>query len=75
VAWILKERWLWIIIGSLITVLIGSFLIVWLLLYLPEWARITLTFAIVIGWGVAAGYKDWILDKEKREEENKKFIS
>jgi len=68
-AGILSEEWLWIIVLALIVVLIGPLLIVWLVLALPAELKLVATVLIVIGWGVASGYKDWILDKRRREEE------
>jgi len=68
-AWILSEEWLWIIVLALIAVLIGPLLIVWLVLALPAELKLVATVLIVIGWGIASGYKDWILEKRRREEE------
>jgi len=68
-AGILSEEWLWIIVLALIVVLIGPLLIVWLVLALPAELKLVATVLIVIGWGVASGYKDWILEKRRREEE------
>jgi hypothetical protein len=39
----------------------------YLILILPQPVRITFTFMILILWGIAAGYKDWIIDKRKRQ--------
>jgi len=68
-AGILSEEWLWIIVLALIVILIGPLLIVWLVLALPAELKLVATVLIVIGWGVASGYKDWILEKRRREEE------
>jgi len=68
VSWILSEEWLWIIILSLIAILVGPLLIVWFILVLPAELKILATILIVVGWGVAAGYKDWLQAKRKEEE-------
>jgi hypothetical protein len=68
--WLLKERWFWVIIGSLILVLALPLTIIWLVLNLPPTIRLIVTIAIILAWGIAAGYKDWLI--AKRQEENKK---
>jgi Flp pilus assembly protein TadB len=68
-SWILSEEWLWIIILSFIAILVGPLLIVWFILILPGELKILATILIVIGWGVAAGYKDWLQAKRKEEED------
>jgi len=68
VSWILSEKWLWIIILSLIVILVGPLLIVWFILVLPAELKILATILIVVAWGVAAGYKDWLQAKRKEEE-------
>lgn len=69
--WVLKEEWFWIIALSIILVLVIPFAIVWFILNLPPDGRIIVTIALIIGWGVVAGYKDWLTSK-KREEEREK---
>ena len=66
--WILREEWLWIIIVSIVLVLVLPLVVIWLILDLPPAARFIVTVAIIIGWGVAAGYKDWLISKRKEEE-------
>lgn len=67
---ILREEWLWIIILSVIAIIIFPLILIWLVLYLPSELRLIITIVLVIGWGIAAGYKDWLM--EKRKEEKKK---
>jgi hypothetical protein len=67
-AWILKETWFWIIIVALLLVFVTPFIFVVVIMNLPTQLKIVATFAIVIGWGVAAGYKDWAKSKRKEEE-------
>ncbi|MHA1833048.1 MAG: hypothetical protein ACTSV7_03585 [Candidatus Baldrarchaeia archaeon] len=64
-AWILKEKWLWITIFSLILILVGSWFLLWFLLLLPDIPRIIMFFSILFAWGIVAGYKDWIKSKRK----------
>jgi uncharacterized membrane protein YidH (DUF202 family) len=68
-SWILSEEWLWIIILSFIAILVGPLLIVWFILALPGELKILATILIIVGWGVAAGYKDWLQAKRKEEEQ------
>jgi hypothetical protein len=62
---ILKEKWLWIIILSLILITVGSFLIVYLILILPFPLNTILFVGLLILWGVVSGYKEWL--KKERE--------
>jgi hypothetical protein len=65
--WILREQWLWIIIVGVILILALPLAIIWLILDLPPEGRLIATVAIIIGWGVAAGYRDWLVSKRKEE--------
>lgn len=69
-SWILSEEWLWIIILALAAILVLPFVIIWVVLLLPAELKILATVFIVVGWGVAAGYKDWLVTR-RREEESK----
>jgi hypothetical protein len=42
--------------------------VVWFILTLPTEMKFLSTILIIVGWGVAAGYKDWILAKRREEE-------
>jgi hypothetical protein len=66
--WIFSEKWLWIIILALAAISVGPLLIIWVILYLPDELKVVATILIVIGWGVAGGYKDWLKDKRREEE-------
>lgn len=65
---IIKTKIIWLTIFSAIVILILPLVIIWFLLVLPDIVRIIVTFLIIIGWGIAAGYKDWVLAKRKEEE-------
>jgi len=69
-SWIFSEEWLWLIIIALAAILILPLLIVWVILALSAELKVVATILIVVGWGVAAGYKDWLVAK-RREEENR----
>jgi len=66
---ILTEKWLWIIIAVLILIVVTPFFIVWAILILPPPLNAIATICLVVLWGVAAGYKDWITSKRKEEAE------
>ena len=68
-AWILKEKWLWITIVAVTCVVVIPLVVVMLVLNLPSELRLVATIVIFICWGVVAAYKDWV--KSKREEEEK----
>ena len=65
--WLLFDRWLWITICSTIAILIGPFIALFGILALPMQYRGMAMFAIIFGWGIAAGYKDWVISKRQRE--------
>jgi hypothetical protein len=73
-AWILSEEWLWVIIIVLIAILVGPLLIIWLVIALPAELKLVATLFIIIGWGIASGYKDWLV-AARREEEKKRRSS
>jgi len=64
----LKEKWLWIIILSLILITLGSLLIVYLILILPFPLNTIFFVGLIILWGIVSGYKEW-LQKERSKEE------
>lgn len=65
-----KQFWILVLIGLLI--LITPFVIVFILLMLPFPYNTIATLGIFVMWGIAAGYKDWMLAKRKEEESRKK---
>lgn len=71
-AWIIKEKWLWIIILAIITVFTIPLIAIWVILYLPSEMKLVFTILTIIGWGVAAGYKDWVTAKKREEEKQKR---
>jgi len=66
--WILKERWFWITVIALILVFTTPFIVIIMILNLPPALKIVATVLIITGWGIAAGYKDWVKSKRKEEE-------
>lgn len=65
---IFSEEWLWLTILALIAILVLPLMIVWLILALPGELKLVATIVIVVGWGVAAGYKDWLVERRREEE-------
>jgi len=59
-----------ILLTSLIIIL--PLVIIWFILQLPPSLALVATVLLIILWGVAAGYKDWILYKEQEEERGQK---
>lgn len=66
---ILSEKWLWIIIFAVIMIVAFPLLIVYIILLLPFPFNTLATILLIIGWGIAAGYKEWIISKEKEQQE------
>lgn len=62
---ILTEKWLWIIIVLLSLIIVLPFAIVLLILFLPFPFNTMATICLIIGWGIAAGYKEWVMSKRK----------
>jgi len=65
----LTEKWLWIIIGSLVLILVTPLIVLWVILTLPPVLKVTATIILLICWGIVAGYKDWIVSSrgEKKQ--------
>lgn len=60
---ILKQKWLWVIILSFCLIIIAPLFVVWMILQLSPTLRFLATVLIVVGWGVVAGYKEWITER------------
>ena len=68
---ILTEKWFWIVVLLLSIVIVGALLLVYLIVLLPFPFNTILTILLVVGWGIAAGYKEWIMSKSKEKKERK----
>jgi len=62
---ILREKWFWIIVGSLVLILIGSLIIIWVIIQLPTPWNAVVVICVIIAWGCVSGYKEWLKSKEK----------
>lgn len=67
----LFNKWLWIIVAGGAAIVIFPFAIISAIIMSPSWLAAVITILIVIGWGVAGGYKEWSL--HKRNQEKAKF--
>lgn len=65
---ILTSKWYWIIVSIGITVFVVPYILVLVILYLPPPLNAIATIGIIIAWGIVAGYKDWLISKEKEKE-------
>ena len=63
----LLNKWLWIIIGATSMIIIGPFLLMMVALSSPPWVDVTIIILVIIGGGIAGGYKEWSLFKRKQE--------
>lgn len=69
------DSWFWITVFSVVLIVTVPFLVVWGILYLPPvWAFVA-TISIIVLWGVAAGYKDWVVSKRRQSEQEAKEAS
>ena len=66
-SWLLLNWWLWITILGMSAILIGPFITIYALLAMPSEYRGLATVLIIVGWGFAAGYKDWVISKRREE--------
>ncbi|RLI21148.1 hypothetical protein DRO54_04500 [Candidatus Bathyarchaeota archaeon] len=64
---IMVSEWLWIIIIALILITAFPLLVVWVIMSLPDVVQAIIVFCIIIGWGIVAGYKEWLEAKHERE--------
>lgn len=68
----LTSRWYWFIVAAAALIVAGPYFMLMLIISLPPpWNAITV-FLLIGGWGVAAGYKDWIIFKSKEEKRIKR---
>ncbi len=65
--WLLFNQWIWIIISGMSAILIGPFIVIYGIFALPLPYRGFAVVTIVIGWGIASGYKDWVINKRREE--------
>jgi hypothetical protein len=72
-SYIILEKWIWITIGACILIMIAPYVVLWMILQMPEVLRPFFVGAIVISWGIAAGYKDWLMDAKKREKNSSRL--
>ena len=63
----LFNRWLWIIIGAMCTIVMVPFFIMFIALSSSPWVSTTVVILVIIGSGIAGGYKEWALHKQKEE--------
>jgi len=63
----LESKWLWITIAGMILVTLIPWYAIYVILLLPSPINAIVVWSLIIGWGVAAGYKDWQLYKKKEE--------
>jgi hypothetical protein len=61
------DKWTWIIILSIISIIVLPLVVIWCILQLPPIGALVATIGIILLWGVASGYKDWVIAKHKEE--------
>lgn len=64
---LLLNKWLWITILGCIAVMIGPILIIYIIALMPVTFKVASMLVIMIGWGVAGGYKDWAVARRKEQ--------
>ena len=66
-SFIFREKWIWIIIVASIAAGVVPWIVMWTILEIPDVLRPVPVWSIIVSWAVAAGYKDWVMDRRKRE--------
>jgi hypothetical protein len=66
-SFIIREKWIWIIIGACILAGTLPWVVIWLLLTLPGILGPIVVWTIIFSWAIGAGYKDWLVDRRKKE--------
>ena len=66
-SFIIREKWVWIIIGACILAGVAPWLVMLLILEMPGVFGAISVWTIIFSWAIAAGYKDWLMDRRKRE--------
>jgi hypothetical protein len=66
-SFIIREKWVWIIIGASILAGVVPWLVILLILEMPRVLGAVSAWTIIFSWAIAAGYKDWLMDRRKRE--------
>ena len=65
--WLLLNRWFWITVLGCWAVMVGPLIIITLMIYLPAPVKVAGLFGLLVGSGIAGGYKDWV--KARRQEQ------
>jgi hypothetical protein len=66
-SFIIREKWIWIIIGACILAGVLPLVVIWLLFMLPGILGSVFVWTIIFSWAIGAGYKDWVVDRRKKE--------
>jgi len=66
------DKWVWVVIFAAVAVIVIPLIVIWVILQLPSEFAFVATILIIILWGVASGYKDWVMSKRQEEESKKK---
>jgi hypothetical protein len=66
-SFIIREKWIWIIIGACILAGVLPWVVIWLILQFPGILGAISVWNIIFSWAIAAGYMDWLVDRRKRE--------
>jgi len=64
----LLDRWIWIIAASVTLITVVPLVVIWFIVESPPEFRMIATVLIIVVWGVAAGYKDWVIARRKEQE-------
>ena len=66
-SFIIREKWTWILIGLGILAGVLPWVVIWVILQFPGILGAISVWTIIFSWAIAAGYKDWLMDRRKRE--------
>jgi Flp pilus assembly protein TadB len=70
---VLKENWFWTIILCAALVVTVPFIVIYLVLLSPPiWGPALFMVCLIVVWALVGGYKDWVTEKRKEEEEKRR---
>ena len=67
----LTSQWYWFIVAAAALIVAGPYFMLMLIISTPPPWNAVIVFLLIAGWGIASGYKDWIIYKSKEEKKIK----
>jgi len=65
--WLFLDRWYWITIFGCCAVMIAPIVVISIIVYLPSPLNAISVIGLIVGWGIAGGYRDWAKSRKNEE--------